>query len=371
MPARTLRQSIAVPESVDRAMEKFQGTGALKKSRFVTPNDFWCAVALYGLVFTVWAFLAGLSVFEFAQSLEAPNYTLDTNKRISLPPMCLDICEDRVATQDSTRYAKPSVLDSFEVKSYLHANGRLSESRIMASADAPRYTLPIGWECLRFCKNTSGTGGDMGSSKELLVWLHFLQDTPEARLEHLHTGDSLVKGLLIRPSLAADPTNVYAYSREPFPERWLIQGRSNKTQAIVVEAKAERHIWSDTFGGRRGAPCDDTFLADVTAFPPGSTSIRQKFDAGVHENSFNVLIAFNILLAETRVVEHVNCLGTDILVFAKALLSYSVVFSLVGWLFRPTPVLRRRFLARIPFIGVGEKVSDDIEMSDRAAFTRP
>jgi len=338
-----------------------------KQTAFVNPQDGCCARALWFtllFVYVVYAILATLAAREEASVAEA----LDLHEeKIMLPNPSIDVCE-LLAFERALNY---SILARVHVKvqcGWFWSNGNEShnEAKIAAVDDDIEEEA---FHCWRFRSTIDVPPG------AVVTYYNFWIGVEEPVHPKLYRwNDNYISGLVFRPSLSANATNFFAMKEERMMRLLLPTHRVPGFRNVVISARPSLAKWSDSLGGRRGAPCEDTFyFGDLTVIPETlqrgalfNESEDQAHSSFTRSRGLNVTKAAKAPVRYTlkfdmpvptelvSVSRFTNDLVLCLLKWLSKLASATAIFKLVGVLF---PVIERRsyqFAVRCPWLGLGD-----------------
>lgn len=230
---------------------------------FPNRNDARCACGIWVLL--AMAFIGYLSVatMSFRESLELPDQEEVYEIERQLPPVWIRLCE-LAALQAAINY---SIFDHLVAKgrvNYVLPNGTEESVGLDFNVSQPEIFRPTpDFRCKRFSLN-------MRMPEEALMPYHVFE---VGILEPFHSKLSAANGLYTRglffgPSLAENATNPHACQEEHLLKMWVPSSKLPGLRNVVMNVAPSQALWSDSLGGRQGAPCDDThFFADISMVP--------------------------------------------------------------------------------------------------------
>jgi len=338
-----------------------------KQTAFVNPQDGCCARALWFallIVYVVYVILATLAMREEASVAEA----LDLHEeKITLPNPSIDVCE-LLAFEQSLNY---SILGRVHVKvqcGWFWSNGNESHNEALVPA-VDDYIEEEAFHCWRFRSTIEVPPG------AVVTYYNFWIGVEEPVHPKLYRwNENYISGLVFRPSLSANATNFYAMKEERMMRLLLPTHRVPGFRNVVISARPSLAKWSDSLGGRRGAPCEDTFYFGDLQLIPEMLQREALFNESESEeahSSFTRSRGLNVTKAGKAPVRYTlkfdmpvptelvsvsrftNDLVLCLLKWLSKLASATAIFKLVGVLF---PVIERRsyqFAVRCPWLGLG------------------
>lgn len=330
---------------------------------FANPNDAWCNRLLWFLLVLAFAGYVCCATWTYINEFNTPNDEAVYDVEVQLPPVWMRLCE-LTSFSLALNY---SLLDHLIVTarlSYMLPDGTEEyHEKNLSLSDFPVYNLNEDFHCRRFSLNRTVPMEGIMPYNVFQVGLH------EPTHPRLMTGPGGLyrTGLFFGPSLAEDPMNLYARQEEHLTKVWMPSSSMPGFRNVVISSIASKATWGDSLGGRRGAPCDDTFFfADINMVPEIAlqTAVTSEPNSSSHNSSTRVPDRTTLKLVvpvphqEVVVYSRTNDLQKDTLNLLANLASATVIFKLLNSLFPPLRQLQYRMLFHLPFLGLGVPKSE-------------
>eukprot|EP00913_Durusdinium_trenchii_P021489 g20196.t1 len=156
-------------------------------------------------------------------------------------------------------------------------------------------------------------------------WFLQLQGPIPKELQRLNY--SYVNGLFIRPSLA--------------------------NASHPVSQRQEPQKWSDSLGGRYGAPHEDTFYFDDSRIIPEALDANPMVVQQMPLLGHRLKVVLPVPTSMVRVHHHINDIMADIVTVLGRLASGIFIFSLLTVMFPAIREEKYHFFCHWPFLGLG------------------
>lgn len=162
------------------------------------------------------------------------------------------------------------------------------------------------------------------------------------------------RGLFFGPSLAENASNPYACQEEHLVKLWVPSSKLPGVRNVVLNVNPAEAQWTDSLGGRRGAPCADThFFGDVSMVPETSfvAADAKKYEKADFTNRTTLMIVVPIPHQEVNVWHYHNDVLADTLSFMGKLASATVIFKIIASIFPPIRQKRHHLLFKLWCLG--------------------
>ncbi|CAE7757236.1 unnamed protein product [Symbiodinium pilosum] len=162
---------------------------------------------------------------------------------------------------------------------------------------------------------------------------------------------SYVSGLFVRPSLAENATHPVALREESIVKVWLPYLAQNRTSIVRTTPSLEKY--TDSLGGRLGAPWEDTFfLDDTTIVPQAAQQDVPKVQQLPAIGNF-LKIVIPIPTTQVKVHHHINDIVNDTISWLGRMASATFLFGLLQVIFPSTRKDKLHLHFHIPSLGLG------------------
>eukprot|EP00913_Durusdinium_trenchii_P021490 g20197.t1 len=215
---------------------------------------------------------------------------------------------------------------------------------------APVFTPSPDFRCKRFSLK-------MKTPMEALTPYHYfelgLQEPFHPKLV-AGAGGLYSRGLFFGPSLAENASNPYACQEEHLVKLWVPSSKLPGVRNVVLNVNPAEAQWTDSLGGRRGAPCADThFFGDVSMVPETSfvAADAKKYEKADFTNRTTLMIVVPIPHQEVNVWHYHNDVLADTLSFMGKLASATVIFKIIASIFPPIRQKRHHLLFKLWCLG--------------------
>lgn len=318
---------------------------------FPNSNDARCACGIWTLL--AMAFIGYLSVatISFGESLQLPDQEDVYEVERQLPPVWIRLCE-LAALQAAINY---SIFDHLVAKgrvNYVLPNGTEESFGVDFNVSQPEIFRPTpDFRCKRFSLN-------MRMPEEALMPYHVfevgIQEPFHSKLSAMN--GLYTRGLFFGPSLAENATNPHACQEEHLLKMWVPSSKLPGLRNVVMNVAPSQALWSDSLGGRQGAPCDDThFFADISLVPEATVHglDTKKFENQSVTARATLRMVVPISHQEIQVFHFHNDLVANTLSYIGKLVSATVNFKLMASIFPQIRQKRYHFLTIIPWLSLG------------------
>ncbi|CAL1153768.1 unnamed protein product [Cladocopium goreaui] len=313
--------------------------------------DARCACGIWTLL--AMAFIGYLSVatISFGESLQLPDQEDVYEVERQLPPVWIRLCE-LAALQAAINY---SIFDHLVAKgrvNYVLPNGTEESFGVDFNVSQPEIFRPTpDFRCKRFSLN-------MRMPEEALMPYHVfevgIQEPFHSKLSAMN--GLYTRGLFFGPSLAENATNPHACQEEHLLKMWVPSSKLPGLRNVVMNVAPSQALWSDSLGGRQGAPCDDThFFADISMVPEATVHglDTKKFENQSVTARATLRMVVPISHQEIQVFHFHNDLVANTLSYIGKLVSATVIFKLMVSIFPQIRQKRYHFLTIIPWLSLG------------------
>eukprot|EP00434_Breviolum_minutum_P002035 symbB.v1.2.001798.t1/scaffold97.1/size333048/2 len=161
---------------------------------------------------------------------------------------------------------------------------------------------------------------------------------------------SYVNGLFIRPSLA-NATHPVSIREETFLKTFVPFMAKNRT--VIIRSLVAFDHWTDSLGGRRGAPYPDTFFLDDSRIVPEQSENDLLKVAKFPEMGNFMKIVLPVPTSLVRVHLHLNDIVNDIVALLGQLASGILIFGLLTMMFPAIREEKRHFFVHLDSYHLG------------------
>ena len=327
---------------------------------FPNRNDAKCACGIWIFLAVVFVSYLSIATLGFIECLDLPDNQEVYESDHQLPVVWIRLCE-LAPLQAAINY---SILDHLIVAgrlNYLLPNGTEEIFRMNLTSDADIFFPSPDFRCKRFSVQA------LTPEDALMPFQVFEVGIEEPFHPKLMAVNGLyTRGLFFGPSLAENATNPHACQEEHLLKIWVPSSKLPKQRNLVMNVVPSQAIWTDTLGGRQGAPCDDThFFGDISmVMDPALSSLEAKQYLNSSSTKRPTLrIVVPIARQKVEVTRYENDLVGNILSLISKWISASVIFKVLGSVFPQIRQSRHHLLMRIPELGLGTEAQPLVDKS--------
>ncbi|CAK9075282.1 unnamed protein product [Durusdinium trenchii] len=315
-----------------------------KRSSFRNPNDASCALGLWILLVVAFIAFVAMTLRSFWEDVQRPTRESVSNERLQMPTVRLDVCELKVF-QRSLNYSLLEHLLLERELEFLMPNGTEFWHRdVLDRHQVPQVEVgPM--KCLRLF---SMQEVPQESILPYHRWFLQLQGPIPKELQRLNY--SYVNGLFIRPSLA-NASHPVSQRQESFLKIYVPFLAKNRT--TIVRSLVALEKWSDSLGGRYGAPHEDTFYFDDSRIIPEALDANPMVVQQMPLLGHRLKVVLPVPTSMVRVHHHINDIMADIVTVLGRLASGIFIFSLLTVMFPAIREEKYHFFCHWPFLGLG------------------
>jgi len=317
-------------------------------SSFPNPNDKTCLLVAYMAMSSIFVFLAGVRTFVYAQDVQSID-KMKAHWQEKSMPLALDVCE-----AGATMPGENGLVGSFDAFWWPHDFGsHITPPRL--PVHPVLYSIRIGDQDLR-CARFSVPKGTPPLIQHAWIGSMYLSAPQSATATMaVDNHECQVLDVSFRVSCAEDPLNRYATKVEGLVEWQLPAGGSNCTKKIQVGGERHLTTWRDSFGGRKGAPYEDTGQFKLTQ-EAGPSSVHNIGDEHMFSGkAFLTKVEMHILAEDVLHEEFLNDVIAETGSYLASLLAYVAVYKMITFLFVPSDPVAVRFKFYWPSLGLGAK----------------
>ncbi|CAJ1420227.1 unnamed protein product [Effrenium voratum] len=332
-----------------------------KATRFPNPRDAACAACVW--VCLVLVFLAYLvcTFRTFLVAVHSAHQHRTFNQRVQTPEVRLDICELQVLAERL----------NYSLLEHLRIDRELE------------FMLPNGTEINHHDSLNATSLAAVDINNFRCIRVHSMQQVPQESVLPYHrwwlslegpihpelqrNNFSYVSGLFARPSLAENASHPVSLKEEHFLKLWVPFLAEDRW--AVVQSTAAMDKWTDSLGGRWGAPYEDTFFFRANIIVPGALQMDGWFQhhpltgswaAGPVPNvsrlprvGHRLKIVLPIPTTQVQVHEHFNDLTGVLIAWLGRLASGAFIFSVLTMMFPSVREEKFRLFLHLPSLGFG------------------
>lgn len=307
---------------------------------FRNPGDYACAQATFVLLSILFAGMTAVATIGYWRRLHAPDRTTMDHVAMATP-LSVYVCEDSEEVRD-----EDSMIPYFEVAWLPATKSAYGEQRLL---DGANCTLVDDASNLR-CASFRVPGGLPGRLPNVMAGTFLLRPSqqPPSSRQGGDFGKHVLKGTLVKVSMAHDVNSPVARQNEIFKSAWLPLA-ANVSRKFAINGKRTRWTYTDSIGGRFGATADDTFYFDVQDVDVSTES------GGVYEHEGVSYPWQLIITCMNPVVIHlhdVNDMMQNTLTLFAQVVSFLALFKIMLILF-VADGMPRQFRFHIPCLGLG------------------
>jgi len=316
-----------------------------KWSSFRNPNDALCATCVWLLLLLTFVIYVAFCISAFSEALERPNKESIYNERMQMPIVRLDVCE-LTALRSKLNYSLlDHVLLERELEFLLPNGTEVFRHDVLNRSDVHQVSVLGGFSCLQV---PSMQVVPQESILPYHRWFLRLQGPIHPELQK--NNFSYVNGLFIRPSLA-NATHPVSIREETFLKTFVPFMAKNRT--VIIRSLVAFDHWTDSLGGRRGAPYPDTFFLDDSRIVPEQSENDVLKVAKFPEMGNFMKIVLPVPTSLVRVHLHLNDIVNDIVALLGQLASGILIFGLLTMMFPAIREEKRHFFVHLDSYHLG------------------
>ncbi|CAJ1383864.1 unnamed protein product [Effrenium voratum] len=317
-----------------------------KWSSFENPNDARCAWLVWFLLLAVFCGYVALATLSLRTELQTADQTEFYDAVLPLPAYSMDVCQ-MAALSKRLNY---SVIDHIQMRfrfEYWVNGSEVIVKKQISSPEAKAYQISEEFQCRRFSAGTRLP--QAAESPYMGIDLRVEGEVPAQMLSYNGT---FVDGVFLRPSLAEDPTNKHAVQEERISTFLIPVVNSTGKRRIIVTQRYAFASWSDSLGGRRGAPCNDTF------FFSGTTMLPESYNVAIETTTNDTAERWPLKLAmpgthSVQVYRFVNDIWETLLDWFGRVAAATAIFRILAVLFPLVQEEKYKLLFQLPALGLG------------------